>query len=137
VAAAAFVGLVAACGGNREDEETRWTVFDIPAPRGLGITRVVQYRGHEHCDTTSVTFLEVSVEGTTHQYLRDPEGRIRTEPLPEPLEELGGLPELSVWSGWRRAEVELWLAPDMSAAFVGVGEAWERWPAPPYEVWCD
>jgi hypothetical protein len=98
---------------------------------------VFQYMGQEHCDWATVTFLELTEHGTKRQYVREPEAKIRTEPLPEPLQALSGLPEAVVWTGWHRKTAELWLAADASAAFVGRGDARERWPATPYEVGCD
>ena len=129
--------LLMAGGGVSEGESANWLVFDTPAAGSLQVRDVRQYMGQEHCDWTTVTFLELTEHGTKRQYVRDPEARIRTGPLPEPLQTLSSLPEAAVWTGWHRKTAELWLAADASAAFVGRGDEWERWPQTPYEVGCD
>jgi hypothetical protein len=129
--------LLVACGGVSEGNSARWTVFDIPAASTTAVRDVVQYPGEEHCGWASVTFLELSENGTERHYVRDPEGVIRTEPPPEPFATLPALPEAAVWTGWHRKTAELWLASDGSAAYVGKGDDWERWPRTPAEVGCD
>ena len=134
---AILIVLAMGCRENGEAREARWLVFDIPASRQAGAINVLQYQGFEHCETTSVTFLELTLEGRRLQFLRDPDGVIRTEPLPGRFEVVSALPQDGLWTGWRNGDLELWLSSDAAYAFVGSGESWERWVAPPYEVGCD
>jgi hypothetical protein len=140
------LGLVMACQNRQEKATVRqWTAVDSQAALQTGTPAVTQFqfpsKGH-HCSSwAGVIFLEVHEQRsagrvTLMQFLRDPEQKILV-PRMQAFATAVSLPEDAVWSGWRDGDREFWLTADRSAAFVGSGVHWERWPAPPYEIGCD
>jgi hypothetical protein len=135
-----------ACGPPEEQPRglvTHWTLVDEQAG-GESTTPQVSELEHPaggHCSNwAGVVFLHVfkSREGNGFpiaQFIRDPQQRMSPHEL-APFESGVSLTEDAIWTGWRDGERELWLAPDRSTAFVGSGDQWERWPAPPYPIGC-
>lgn len=94
------------------------------------------YQGETHCDMDSALILDIhrplddgSTGNAGHSFVRDPEGvfaeRTRGSFVPD-----ADLPDDAIATGWEHGSgAELWLADDLSAAYVVDGDAVEAWPA--------
>jgi hypothetical protein len=124
-----------------------------PAERGKGPDRtfeVTAYVGPRHCDWESVVFLSVAWPlGTayemdsdvlaTHQYVRDPEGRLSgSEWLPDNLDLDAVLPEGAHNTGYNTDQVELWFGSDDGDqyAYLDTDKGVERWPRSRDQIGC-
>jgi hypothetical protein len=88
-------------------------------------TNIIEaWRGPEHCDWESMTFLEFHHHGT---FVRDPLPEL-AEYFDKPYRDHGALPDDAVDVGYQRDGRRLWLAPDESLAYVGTAADVEAWP---------
>jgi hypothetical protein len=86
-------------------------------------TEVEAWRGPEHCDWQSMTFLQVR----RALYVRAPVPELEGA-FAEPYRPHTALPADAVDTGFEREGEHLWLSADRGAAFVGSKEDVELWP---------
>jgi len=110
-----------------------WTPPPSEEANVAALKLVSSYNGSAHCNWTDVTFLEI----LAIQFLRDPAGKIHTQPPPDRFTTLSSPPADALFTGWHSDGQELWLTEARDYAFLGSGDAWEGWPRLPYTVGCD
>lgn len=143
VGAGALV-MLAACGsdganGDWDAAEADWEQTDEQAAGELEAEEIAVFQGGEHCGWESVRFLEFHSEsdGVSMQFIRDPNGNVRTDPLPESFEESVERPDDATFTGWNTGDREVWVGNEREYAYVGTDEDSERWATTPYTVGCD
>ncbi|MDP8970167.1 MAG: hypothetical protein M3N52_06685 [Actinomycetota bacterium] len=126
-----------AASADREIATQVWT--DREGNR-LPTSTIASFRGHEHCDWQSVTFLllgdgqsdtfrHLSQGGGDRQYVRDPQGVLERDPrLVQPFDGNATLPGDAIDTGYRRAGRALWLSADGRVAYVVGPDGTEAWP---------
>lgn len=142
IAGAAAALCVAGCGGegggNFEPVEAEWELADTDAAAELDATELNIFPGAEHCGWETAHFLELrSEDGVAWQFVRDPDERVRTDPLPESFAAESERPDDATWTGWSAGDAELWIGPEGDYAYLGTGDDSERWGATPYIIGCD
>jgi hypothetical protein len=137
------LGLVVACEEREPRSVVRlWTLEDETAARETGMPFVYHYEEPVggHCsDWASAIFLNVDdgrAGAWIAQFVRDPGRVVLAAQGMQPFVTGVTLPGDAVWTGWRDGDREFWLVPDKSAAYIGSGDHWERWPAPRQRVGC-
>jgi hypothetical protein len=91
----------------------------VPAPT----TTIESWRGPEHCDWQSMTFLDLGKA----VYVRDPQPDL-AEYFADPYRPHTDLPSTAVDTGFQRDGQRLWLSQDKQLAFVGTSSDVEAWP---------
>ncbi len=139
---ALLVLAASACGGDDAERlltgddgdglQAGWERDDQGAPPS--VIRI--YQGATHCDMDSALLLEIhwppdggGAGNTGHTFVRDPDGVFaeRTDGSFDPDAELPGG---AIPTGWEHGTgVALWLADDLSTAYVVDGNDVEAWPA--------
>ena len=139
-----LLGLAVACESKEPRSVVRlWTLDDETAARETGMPFVYHHEEPVggHCSSwAGATFLNVDAGRAgawIAQFIRDPERAVVAAQGMQPFAIGVPLPVDAVWTGWRDSDREFWLVPDKSAAYIGSGDRWERWPAPPHRVGCD
>ena len=94
---------------------------------------LTSYRGAEHCDWQSVTFL---IHGD-RQYVRDPQGALNGVELVANFDDDATLPALATDTGYQGEHGHLWLSADGSIAYLVDGDHIELWPAPIDMIGCE
>jgi hypothetical protein len=145
---APFLGLLvlgtSACGGSSGerppagDDHDRllglWERGDrIPPPSEFRL-----YEGETHCDMDSALLLDMrwpldggSTENAERLFVRDPEGVFAKNTV-ESFDPDAELPDDAIPTGYEKGTgVELWLANDLSTAYVVDSDTVEAWPALP------
>jgi hypothetical protein len=130
------IEVFAACDPSEFGAEERadlfitvWTDADGAA---VATDVITSYRGAEHCDWESVTFLSFQ----DRQYVRDPAGRL-TDGVVAPFELDADLPADAEDTGLRSGVAELWTSPsDDRRVFVVTPDRTEVWPATARLVAC-
>lgn len=91
---------------------------------------IASFRGHEHCNWQSVTFLHLGERERERQYVRDPQGLLRRDRrLVQPFDGNATLPDDATDTGYRRAGRELWLSADGRIAYVVGPDGTDAWPS--------
>jgi hypothetical protein len=137
------LAAVVACDTPNDTRIRHWTLADAEAARATDTPMVVEteFFADFHCSTwAGASILQVFDEryGDVRfigQFIRDPEGGIGPTGVAS-FSALASRPPDAIWTGWREGRRELWLEADRSAAIIGYGSQWERWPAPPYPILC-
>ncbi|HEV3484144.1 MAG TPA: hypothetical protein VG106_01970 [Vicinamibacterales bacterium] len=114
------------CGGT--DWDDGWEAAD-----GESIDEAIVSTG-TGCPDGEVVLLHLGwplgtpeLRGPARQYIRDPNGTIVTGS--EPFDPTANLPSSARFSGYRRGDVELWLASDADEfVYVVFDDHTERWP---------
>lgn len=135
---AAVLMVVAGCGGS--DEPTTWEKDG----RAVGASVIESYRGDDHCGWDEVTFLAVgwplgtASDGTSRQYVRDPDGVVADKTLAE-YQPSASLPDDAEDTGYSGEIGELWLVPENpDLAYIVSGEDdVEAWPRTRQLLGCD
>jgi len=91
--------------------------------RPVPTTTIESWKGSEHCDWQSMTFLYLDKA----VYVRDPQPDL-TDFFAEPYNEHAELPTTAVGTGFQRDGEHLWLSLDEQRAFVGTEGDVEVWP---------
>jgi hypothetical protein len=102
------------------------------------VTKVLSYRGAEHCDWEDITFLAVGGERRGDQYLRDVHGELADHTEGRFTAD-ARLPADATDSGFRRDGRALWLVPSRDAAYlvdVDDPSKVEVWPAATDRIGC-
>lgn len=86
-------------------------------------TTTESWRGPEHCDWQSMTFLQLGKA----VYVRSPQSDVAAY-FARPYRENADLPNNAVDTGFQRAGHKLWLSHDKQLAYVGTKSAVEAWP---------
>ena len=86
-------------------------------------TTIESWKGPEHCDWQSMTFLHLG--GAV--YVRNPQPDL-ADFFATPYEEHADLPAHTVDTGYERNGDRLWLSTDRQRAFVGSEQGVEAWP---------
>ena len=112
-------------------EDLDWGVWaDVTGDR-VPVTRIVSYRGSEHCDWQDLTFLHTGSERHGQQYVRDVHGELAPW-LTTTYDADADLPDTAIDTGLRRDDRQLWIDVDPRAAYlvsiVDPADV-ERWPA--------
>lgn len=97
-----------------------WTDSD---GRPVPTTTIESWRGPEHCDWQSMTFLHLGEA----VYVRNPDPSL-AEYFAEPYQEHSDLPAAAIDTGFERDGEHLWQSPDEQRAFVGIQDDVEVWP---------
>lgn len=84
---------------------------------------VTTYRGAEHCDWESVTFLVFD----DRQYIRDPRGLLAEVVW---FDDGATLPADATDTGYHHDGLYLWISADQAVAYLAAGDQVEAWPAP-------
>jgi hypothetical protein len=133
---ALLLGLVlttASCAGDdRERLLEGWQLDGRDVPRSEFWLDV----GPVHCEWDDALILNLSwpagddpARGAGGSFVRDPDG-VMDEFTGDPFVRDAELPDDAVDTGYENAAgIELWLAGDLSTAFVVDGDAVEAWPA--------
>jgi hypothetical protein len=117
-------------------------VWEDESGRRVPVTRIVSYRGSEHCDTTDVTFvlLGPKLAADTDWYVSDTRAHSEyAELLRTTFSADATLPEGATDTGWRRGGRQLWIGPENEAAYMvslDDPDDVERWPAAKEPLWC-
>ena len=127
-----LVLATSACGSNDHDRLLKgWERGDREVPQSEFQT----YPGPAHCDMGDALILNMrwpldggSTENAVVQFVRDPEGAM-AEYTVESFIPDAELPGDAVQTGYENAGVELWLADDLSKAYLADGDTVEAWPA--------
>lgn len=91
--------------------------------RPMPTTTIESWRGPEHCDWQSMTFLYLGKA----VYVREPQPEL-ADYFAEPYDGHAELPANAVDTGFQRDGERLWLSPDEQRAFVGTEDDVELWP---------
>lgn len=94
-------------------------------------TKVQSWRGAQHCDWESMTFLYIGDE----TYVRAPQPDL-TAFFADAYRSHADLPRDAVATGFQRDGKQLWLAPDKSVAYVGTPSDVEVWPRTVKQLGC-
>lgn len=89
---------------------------------------LLETTGSEHCAWQSIRFLDLVRDGEARQYVRDPLSLLPGEALDTTLARGVDLPDGAWFSGYRSAQLELWLTPTDEAAYIVSPTETERWP---------
>ena len=108
--------------------QTVWTDRD---GNRVPISTITSSPGHSHCDTETVTFLQLN----DSVYLRDPEHRL-AEAAVQPYDADARLPADATDTGYRRGADQLWLSADRTIAYLVTDDRVEAWPSTRYPVGC-
>jgi hypothetical protein len=95
-------------------------------------TKIQAWRGPEHCDWESMTFLSVG----TVVYVRDPQPDL-SEFFADAYRSHADLPRDAVDTGYEHDGRHLWLSSDEKLAFVGTQDDVEVWPRTIKQLACD
>lgn len=98
-------------------------IWTAAAGHPVATTKIAAWRGPEHCDWQSMTFLELGKVS----YVRDPKPEV-ADYFAEPYQAHAKLPGDAVDTGYRRDGARLWLSPDGQRAYVGTPDDVEVWP---------
>ena len=112
-------------------DELNWGVWEDASGRRVPVTRIVSYRGSEHCDWQDLTFLYTGSERHGPQYVRDVHGEL-AEWLTTTYDADATMPVTASDTGLRRDGHQLWLDDSPKAAYVvSIDDPTdvERWPA--------
>jgi hypothetical protein len=85
--------------------------------------KIESWRGPEHCDWQSMTFLYLGKAS----YVRNPEPDLG-EYFADPYRAHGQLPKDAIDTGYERGGQKLWLSADVQVAYVGTATDVETWP---------
>ena len=96
-------------------------------------TEVEAWRGPEHCDWQSMTFLHLEGE----IYVRNPHPDLVADFFAEDWRPHTRLPEDAVDTGYQREGEHLWLSADRRRAFVGSEDDVELWPRTTESLGCE
>lgn len=94
-------------------------------------TKIQSWRGPEHCNWQSMTFLELGAA----TYVRDPQPDL-ADYFTEPYQAHATLPDDAVDTGYRRDGTKLWLSPDEQRAYFGTTDDVEVWPRDQQPLLC-
>jgi hypothetical protein len=86
-------------------------------------TTIASWRGPEHCDWQSMTFLDLG----DAVYVRDPQPEL-ADYFAGPYRAHTDLPAVRVATGYQRDGQRLWLSADRQVAYVGTESDVEAWP---------
>lgn len=106
-----------------------WTDSD---GRAVPTTKIESWRGPEHCDWQSMTFLDFGAA----VYVRDPQPDL-SEYFADAYEPHAELPSSAVETAYRRDGQQLWLSPDRQRAYLGTASNVEVWPRAIKPLGCD
>ncbi len=132
-AAALFLVLsTSACGGDDRDRLLEGWELD---GRAVPQSELRMAAGPMHCEWDDALILDLigptggaSTPGAGRSFVRDPDG-VMDEYTVDPFVPDAELPDDAVATGYENAGIELWVAGDLSAAFVVDGDTVEAWPA--------
>lgn len=99
-----------------------------PVPTGT----IESWRGPEHCDWQSMTFLYLGKRA----YVRDPQPDL-SDYFADPYRAHGSLPQDAVATGYEHHGQKLWLSADHQLAYVGTAADVETWPREVKPLGCD
>ena len=94
-------------------------IWSDSSGRKVPTTTIESWRGPEHCDWQSLTFLYLGKA----VFVRNPQREVA-----EPYDKHVELPASVVDTGFERADDHLWLSPEKERAFVGTRDDVEIWP---------
>ena len=94
-------------------------------------TRVVSWKGPEHCDWQDMTFLEMGKA----TYVGAPEPDL-SDFFAVPFRSDIPLPANAADTGYHRGDQHLWLSPDKQRAYVGSRDHVEQWPRTIKQLGC-
>lgn len=101
------------------------------------VTKIVSFKGAEHCDWQGITFLEIDNNGD-HQYVRDVTGELKPF-LASTFDADVPLPAEATDTGFSRGGRRLWLDPKRMAAYLVIEREpshAERWPVAKTHIGC-
>ena len=98
-------------------------IWTDSAGRAVPTTTIESWRGPEHCDWQSMTFLNIGKA----VYVRDPQPGL-AEYFADPYRAHAELPSDAVDTGYQHDGQQLWLSPDEQLAYVGTTNDVEVWP---------
>lgn len=102
-----------------------WTDRD---GRRVPVARLTSYAGAAHCGWESVHFLGTGRYEDSRLYVRDPDGVLDKALLTAPYDGDATLPDDAHDTGYRFGDQGLWLADDLSTAYVRTPDGVEAWP---------
>ncbi len=98
-------------------------VWTNASGRPVPTTTIESWRGPEHCNWQSMTFLSLGKA----VYVRDPQSDL-ADFFAEPYRQHAELPAAAMDTGFERDGQHLWLSADDQRAFVGTADDVEVWP---------
>jgi hypothetical protein len=98
-------------------------IWTDAAGRPVPTTKIQAWRGPEHCNWDSMTFLELGKA----TYVRDAQTDL-AEYFADPYQAHAELPDSAVATGYERDGQQLWLSADEQLAYVGTTSDVEVWP---------
>jgi hypothetical protein len=98
-------------------------IWSDSSGRKVPTTTIESWRGPEHCDWQSMTFLYLGKA----VFVRNPQREV-ADYFAEPYDKHAELPASAVDTGFERAGDHLWLSPEKERAFVGTRDDVEIWP---------
>jgi hypothetical protein len=107
-------------------------IWTDPAGHPVPTTTIQAWRGPEHCDWESMTFLTLGKA----TYIRDPLPEL-SDYFAEPYEAHATLPAGAIDTGYHRDGNKLWLSADGQRAYVGTPDDVEVWPREQQPLGCD
>lgn len=108
------------------------TVWQDADGNGVPTSSVTSYRGPEHCEWESVTYLALDGE----QYISDPEQVFDGRDFVAPFDADAELPPDAIDTGYRRDGRHLWLSSDRTIAYVVTDSSTEAWPSSTDDFFC-
>jgi len=99
-----------------------------PIPTG----EIQSWRGPEHCDWQTMTFLELGKA----TYVREPLAEL-ADYFADPYRAHGQLPQDAVATGYEHHGQKLWLSADQQLAYVGTAVDVETWPREVKPLGCE
>ena len=107
-------------------------IWTDSAGRPVPTTTIESWRGPEHCDWQSMTFLYLD----DAVYVRSPQPEL-ADFFASPYQEHADIPAHAVDTGFERNGDRLWLSTDRQRAFVGTHKGVEAWPRTVRPLGCD
>ena len=107
-------------------------VWTNSSGRPVATTTIESWRGPEHCNWQSMTFLYLGKA----VYVRDPQPDL-ADYFAEPYRQHAELPAGAIDTGFERDGDHLWLSADEQRAFVGTADDVEVWPRTTQSLGCE